>query len=261
MKTAFAGSRPWVAAVVVALGLAALYAGALRAPFLNDDFLFLEEARSRGLLESLSDLGALGNYYRPLSRQVYFEALAPIGGGLSVVFHAFNFALFLGSLALLADFLRLKLPPAGVLAGVLYYALIPFQRVNLMWISCSQDLLALTGSLGALALFRRSRMLSALICFGAAVASKESALALPVALLCWDRLIERREWRDALRRVAPFAAVAFVWVLVSMLMRARHAAAAPLDLSLPAFAAGFVHLAQSLLGIDHPSGWWQSMGE
>ena len=101
----------------------------------------------------------------------------------------------------------------------------------------SKDLLALTGCLGALALFRRSRMVPALICFGAAVASKESALPLPVALLFWDRWLERREWRDAARRAAPFAAVAFVWVLVSMLMRARHAAAAPLDLSLPALAA------------------------
>ncbi len=259
MKTALAGPRHWATVLLVALGLVALYAGAVRAPFLNDDYLFLEEARSRGLASSLSDLGPLGNYYRPLSRQIYFAALAPIAGGHPAVFHAFNFALFLGALALLADLLRSALPRSGVLAGVLYFALIPFQRVNLMWISCSQDLLALAGSLGAFALFRRGRMIAALACFAAALASKESALALPAALVAWDRWIDRRAWPETLRRVTPFGVAALVWVVVSLVMRARHAAAAPLDLSLPAFAAAFAHSVQSLLGLDHPAGWMSSL--
>jgi len=59
------------------------------------------------------------------------------------VFHAANFALFLAALALLFDLLASLLPRPGAFAGTLYFALLPLQRVNLTWISCSQDLLAL----------------------------------------------------------------------------------------------------------------------
>jgi hypothetical protein len=240
-------------------GLTALYAGALGMPFLNDDYLFLEEARSRPLAASLSDLGPLGNYYRPLSRQIYFEVLTPLAGGDPRVFHVFNFALFLMALALLGDLLRSRLPVPGVFAGVLAFALMPFQRVNLMWISCSQDLLALVGTLAAVALYRRDRWRLALVAFAAAVASKESALPLPIALVAWDLSIGGRPWPVALRRAAPFAVVAIAWMVVILGMRATHAAAAPLDFSLSAFAAAFAHLGQSLLGIDHPAGWFAAM--
>jgi hypothetical protein len=240
-------------------GLTALYAGALGMPFLNDDYLFLEEARTRPLAASLSDLGPLSNYYRPLSRQIYFEVLTPLAGSDPRVFHAFNFALFLMALALLGDLLRSRLPVPGVFAGVLAFALMPFQRVNLMWISCSQDLLALVGTLAAVALNRRDRWRFALVAFAAAVASKESALPLPIALVAWDLSIGGRPWPVALRRAAPFAVVAIAWMVVILGMRATHAAAAPLDFSLSAFAAAFAHLGQSLLGFDHPAGWFAAM--
>src|SRR5213592_815239 len=170
----------WVAGVLVLLGLFALYADTLRAGFLYDDYLFLEQARSAPLLESLTRAGAIGNYYRPLSRQIYFAVLAPLAGGRPEVFHAANLALFLASLALLFDLLLVLLPLPGAVAGTLYFALLPLQRVNLLWISCSQDLLVLTLSLGTLALFRRGRAALALVTALGALASKEVALALPI---------------------------------------------------------------------------------
>src|SRR5437867_13356659 len=122
-----------------------LYAGPLGTRFLNDDYLFLEEARTRPLGDTLTRLGALGNYYRPLSRQIYFHLLAPVAGGLPLVFHLVNGALFLAALALLADLLLALLPPAGALAGTITFALLPLQRVILTWVSCSQVLMALVG--------------------------------------------------------------------------------------------------------------------
>ena len=244
-------------ALALLLGLAALawiYWDAIRTPFLNDDYVFLEQARTVALGRSLVDLGALGNYYRPLSRQIYFALLTPIAGGHPLVFHLVNAALFLGSLALVWDLLRAFLPRAGAFAGTLYFALLPLQRVNLMWVSCSQDLLALTGTLGAFALWRRQRMAPALLCFGAALASKEAALPFPLVLIAWDRLQAGPPWPRVLRRAAPFAALALVWVAISMAMRARHPAAAPLDFSPVAFLAGYVHMVQSMLGLDHLDG-------
>ena len=146
----------WTVALL-APGLVAAYLAALRTRFLSDDYVFLEQARSHRLFDWLFRLDALGNYWRPLSRQVYFEALSPIAGGSPLVFHVANFAIFLASLTLVADLLAACFTWPGVVAGVLYFALLPMQRVNLIWISCSQDLLAVSCSLAAVAFWRRDR--------------------------------------------------------------------------------------------------------
>lgn len=246
------------------IGLGALYADALQTGFLNDDFLFLEEARSRPLIESLSGVGALGNYFRPLSRQLYFAALAPIADGAPWVFHAFNALLFAAALALLVDLLRALLPFNGVMAGALYFAILPLQRVNLIWISCSQDLLALMFALTALALFRRGRDGWACVATVAALASKEIAFLLPAALAAWawwfgapDASGARVRPRPAAlaRRMAPFAMIGVLWACVVLVQRARHpVSAAELHFEPGHFLAALAHGIQSLLGLEHPPG-------
>lgn len=245
----------WPAPVLAALSLLALYAGALRCGFLNDDYLFLEEARTRSLFESLTRLGALGNFYRPLSRQIYFALLTPVAGGNPLAFHLANAALWLFGLALLLDLLLALVAPAAAIAGVLYFALLPFQRVNLTWISCSQDLLALVASLSAVALYRRGHRGRAALATLAAVASKEVALPLPFVLAAWDHWIARGTPRAILARLWPSAAVVGAWCVVLVVVRAQNPeAAAFLRFGPGDFGAGLAHGAQSLLGLDHPGG-------
>ena len=248
--------RPWwPAALLALLGLLALYERPLRTGFLNDDYLFLEQARTRPLLESLTSLGALGNYYRPVSRQLYFAALTPLAGDSPALFHTVNMALFLAALVLLADLLVAIAGPTGVLIGLAYVALLPFQRVNLTWVSCSQDLLALGFTLAALAAFRRRLDPLAAVLYLLATFSKESALPLPLALLAWSLWVERERAQLALRRLAPCAAATLVWVAATLLMRAQNPfARAPLTWDLAHFAAGLVHGAQSMLGLEAPGG-------
>ena len=246
---------PWAAALVGTAALAALYAAPLATGFLNDDLFFLEDARRRPLTEALGGLDVLGNYYRPLSRQIYFAVLGSAGGGLPWLFHAFNFATFLGALALLADALRALLPRAGVMAGVLFFAVLPFQRVNLTWISCSQDLLALLFALAALALHRRDRAGPAVLCYVLAMAGKESAWPLPLALVAWDVLGSGHAPRAALRRARPYAIAAAAWIALATAMRSAHPDSdrflrfEPLQ-----FIAAYVHMLQAFLGLDHPAG-------
>src|SRR5207244_12025536 len=127
------------------------------------------------------------------------------------------------ALALLFDLLLAFLPAAAALAGLLYFAVVPFQRVNLTWVSCSQDLLALLFALAALALFRRRRDGWAVLAYLLAVFSKESALPLPLMLalwLRWETPVAQRA--DARRRLVPFVAVTILWAAVESIMRARH---------------------------------------
>lgn len=251
--TSARSDRPWPTLLLALAGLTLLYAGPLGARFLNDDYLFLEQARSQSLARSLTELGALGNYYRPLSRQIYFAVLTPIAAGHPVVFHAFNYALFLGALALLADLLLAVLTPAGAAAGVMYFALLPMQRVLLTWVSCSQDLLALVGVLATLALYRRGQRGWALLPCAAALASKEAALPVAVGLVTWDTLVGRRTLADSVRRAWPIGLLALAWAAIALAMRGQRAAA-PLHFDASAFAAAYAHLAQSLVGLEHPGG-------
>jgi len=203
----------WAFPGLVLTGIVALYANTLSAGFINDDYLFLEQTRRYGLWGSLWNGSGLANFFRPLSREVWFGILAPISGGEPFAFHAAQIALFVLALALLADLVSVLVPKRdaaplvapAVLAGVTWYALLPFQRVNLTWVSCSQDLIALVLVLASMAWFRRGRLVPALLAYAAATLAKETALALPIALFVWAWRVERAEPRAALRRVAPFA--------------------------------------------------------
>ena len=248
--------RPtWQALVLLALGLGALYFGALSAGFLNDDHLFLEEARTRTLTEAWSAPQGLANFFRPLSRQVWFGLLTPVAGGHALVFHLANLAVFLAALALLVDLLLLWVPLSAALAGVLWFALLPLQRVNLTWISCSQDLLALAFVLATLAFHRRGRDRLAWLMYLAAVLSKESALPLPALLFLWDWRVERRPLGSALRRVLIYLIPLLLWVAGETRLRAAGGAvAARLQFGATELAANLLHTTLSLLGIEYPSG-------
>jgi hypothetical protein len=260
----------WPAILLAALGLGTLYGDALRTGFLNDDYLFLEEARSHPVTESLTRLGALGNYYRPLSRQLYFAALTPLSGGSPLVFHLVNAAAFALALALLVDLLLVILPVPGALAGALYFALLPLQRVNLIWISCGQDLFALVLTLAAIALFRRGRDRWACLAYLGALASKEVAFPLPVLLAAWAWTPRATAGAAAstpatpslVRRLTPFALTAAAWLAVVVMVRASHpSTAAFLHWAPGNFLAALVHEVQSLLGLDHPSGMARSLAD
>jgi len=251
----------WAAALVALLGLGVLYAGALRTGFLSDDYVFLEEARVQPLLHSLAGPGALGNFYRPLTRQVYFAALTPIAGGAPWVFHLANGIAFAAVLLLVADLLAALLPLSGVMAGTLYFATLPLQRVILTWVSCSQDLFAVLFVLLALALYRRGRDRGALLAYLAALASKDVAFPLPAALAAWSWIVapamdggRRRPAAQALaRRLAPFAGLAAGWMALVLALRAAHPAMITGVHFTPGhFFAAWVHGLQSLLGLEQP---------
>jgi hypothetical protein len=257
----------WLAPVLLAAGLVALYAGALGTGFVNDDYLFLEQVRRHGLVESLLQPGGLGNYFRPLSREVWFILLSPIAGGEPLVFHLAQMAVFLAALVLLADLLGALVPKRGpgpapaVLAGVLWFATLPFQRVNLAWVSCSQDLLAWTGVLGSLALHRRGRTGLAIVAYAAATLAKESALPLPALVFLWDWRIAGIAPRRALLTALGFAAAALPWAAGEIVLQQHSVSASRLVFDGTHLSASFVHMLQALAGVEHASGWLRSWAE
>src|SRR5262245_46066822 len=107
-------SGAWTLLALLA-GVVALRAGDLAAPFFADDYLFLEQVRGRSLIGALFSTDPLGNFMRPVGRQLYFWLVSRAGAESAGLFHAINLAL-LAALAFLVY--RIGRRFAGVGTGV-----------------------------------------------------------------------------------------------------------------------------------------------
>ncbi len=185
----------------------------LRAPFFADDWLFLDQVRFRSFAQVLASPDPLGNFFRPLGRQVWFWLLANLSGESPLVFHAANLLCFVAAVVLLALLgRRVAGPFAGVVAAT-YMALHYAADVPVLWVSGSQELLSLALVLAALLLFvRGQRVLAALPLF-AALLAKEVVVLAPVAALMLDDA--PGGWRVRVRRTWPLALAVLVWAGVA----------------------------------------------
>lgn len=118
---------------------------------------------------------------RPLLKLSY--ALNNSGGGLAG-FHAVNLLLHLGNVVLVLALLRRLLPaaPDAALAGTLLFALHPVNTEAVAMLSGRSVSLTSLFFLGSVLAHLRGRLLPSLLAFVAAVATRETALALPPAL-------------------------------------------------------------------------------
>ena len=76
-KTPAAPVQPALLPDFVVLGLillaaTTLHVTALTLPFFADDYLFLDQVRGHSLLQALRAPDPLGNFFRPVSRGLYF---------------------------------------------------------------------------------------------------------------------------------------------------------------------------------------------
>src|SRR5881396_3702685 len=112
-----ASGRPAFELSVAVAALVALltHVRSLGAPFFADDWLFLDQVRHRSLGELLVSPDPLGNFFRPLGRQLWFWVLAHTTGESPFAFHAANLVCLMASVVLLA-FLARRV--AGELAGI-----------------------------------------------------------------------------------------------------------------------------------------------
>ena len=178
--------------------------------WLWDDYDFLARAQTFRLSYLLPDPGAI--FYRPLSRELYFGALWRLGHDRPLLGHIANAALLAtATWLLIAVARRLVGARAGLLAG-LAFACLGASPVLVGWASGAQELIAAIFLLLALRAQISGRSLAAAIAFGAALLSKETALAAIPVLIALPWLLHQRQrpWRH----VAPFAALLIAWTVL-----------------------------------------------
>ena len=246
--------KPSFAFGVLAAAIAAVlvHMRSLGAPFFADDWLFLDQVRFRSLAQVLSSPDPLGNWFRPLGRQLWFWALAHLSGESPLVFHVANLATFVAAVVLLALLARRVAGPfAGVIAAsflALHYA----ADVPVLWVSGSQELLSLTLALAALLLHVRGQRLLAALPLFLALLAKEVVVLAPLAAIALDDA--PGGWRARVRRAWPLALAVLAWLALAAWATSRRGTAGaglaltPLGpLAVPAL------LLRVALGLEWPS--------
>jgi hypothetical protein len=230
--------------LVLAAGVALRFP-VLRYTFFADDHLFLDQVRGTSLLTAWSVDDPLRNYWRPLSRQLYFWLVSRLGES-PLVAHVLNAALFLGVVVLVWILGRRLAGERGALVAAGIVALHEAADVPVLWASGSQDLLAILGALGALCLAQRGRLPWASAAFVAGLLSKETVAVTP-AIALW-MLRERGEaWSASLRRVLPLFLVLIGWFPVWLWMMSGGTREG-LRFGVESIPAAVAHLPQVFLG-------------
>ena len=244
---------PWAASLALVLAAAVVVQfGALRAAFFADDFLFLDQVRFRSLPAVLAAPDPIANFFRPVSRQLWFWLLAGASRESPAAFHAANLVLFLVILTLLFALVRRTLGPRPALVGVTLLAVHHAADVPLLWACGSQDLLAVTGALAAILLFVKDRRWTASLALFAALLSKESVAVTPVIAALVARRADE-SWRRTATRAWPLFATLAAWAALWMLTLGRRPALAhEVHLSAAALPAAFAHLLQAAVGLEWP---------
>ena len=200
----------------------------------KDDFLFLDLARQLSFSETWGFRDAIGNAYRPLTRNVYFWMGREIAGHNPVPYHVFNLAVALSGLLLCFVVFRhliagaeeggrrRKAPQSTggafaaegpALLGTFLFAAHPAAATPLTWVCGIQDLLAVALVLAAAYAHLTRRRILYTLCFMGAVLSKEPAVFLPGILWFYDRVVlGERPGIAARRQLIPLVFVAF-WLV------------------------------------------------
>jgi len=244
----------WQTLALILAGGFILHVSALTAPFFADDYVFLDHVRFQSFTKTLFSPDPLGNFFRPVGRQVYFWLNAHIGNESPIFFHSVNMCLFLLSLALLF-FIARRL--AGQMAGVIAAGVLALHYasdVPILWASGSQDLLALAGALAAIQLFLVRRPVLSAVAFLTALLCKETVVVTPLVAMLLSRT-ETHSWKKAGLRALPLFVVLIPWAILWLSFGSQEVApGVQLTLSAGGFAAAFVQLARVTLGLEWPTG-------
>jgi hypothetical protein len=188
----------WLPAIFILGGLAT-YSEILGSFFVSDDFAHIYRAIEHGLFSAF--LRRCSFFYRPMVTLSLFIdykmwGLNPVGYHLiNIILHSLNsFLVFLTCLLLLKDVLLRKDNEFRIaLCAAFLFLVIPSHAEAVTWISDRGDLLAaffaLTSFLAYLFYKQHSKflyLLASLFSYVCALFTKESAVAVPLIILCYE---------------------------------------------------------------------------
>ena len=225
-----------------------IHGSALSHPLFADDYLFFDRVRYRGFLDALAQPDPLGNFWRPLTRQVYFWVVARAFAESAAVMHVINMASLIAIVSLLFALVRRWAGSQAAWTAGLLVAVAAAWDVPVVWGSGTQDLFAILFALVALHLADRGHHVAGALLYWTALLCKEVVVLLPVLVVlgAWMRT---RSATRAWHAFGPYAAAAILWA-IPWVARMRASPNAP---GVPAWSDGIaaiLHLPQVVFGIE-----------
>jgi hypothetical protein len=259
------------------------YLWVLNVAWINDDFLFMERARVSSFLGNANAEDAIGNAYRPLSRNFYFWIARRAFGTKPFGFHVVSLLVAMASLVLFFFVLRrlfglarddLSAGDGPAFVGTLLFAAHPVAATPIAWACGMQDLMCVgLASAAFLAYLSGQRVLYPLLVI-AAVLSKEAAVTLPVAVWTYDVAVRRENWKKALVAQAPALTLLAIWAVanpwlpwasrgsqVHSVVRGRASLLGRHDPTTMWLAVRSLFLAVPPLEFVWPFGWAETLGQ
>jgi hypothetical protein len=245
---------PLAVFALIAAAIVVLQIPGLPRTFFADDFLFLDQVRSRTLFESLQVADPLSNFYRPVSRQIYFWILSTFTNESGLAFHVSNLFFFV---VLVGVFYLVARRLAGTVAatiGTAFLALHYSGDVPVRWACGSQELLSVGGALAALYFHLGGRRFVAAGFLAVAALSKEIVLLTPLIAAIADRRPGESIVSSA-RRAWPLGIGVAVWAGVWLLApHTRQAAGTEVEFHPWGPVSTYLHLFQVFLGVEARQG-------
>lgn len=213
--------RPALACVAVALATIVPYLPTVPNYFLGDDFGLVWAFHNQAPLNFLSlfvrswDAGVYGDVpdeIRPLVALTY-QLDFFLGAGSPVTFHISNIAYHVVNALLVLALARVvaRLSWSGATLSSAVFAVMPIHAETVAWISGRADTiptLFYLGSLLGFAVWRRSTAplayTAALACCFLALFSKQNAITLPLMIVAYDLVLERRWPRRTWSYLCPY---------------------------------------------------------
>ena len=227
-----------------------LYAPALGTAFFADDYLFLDQVRQKSLAAALATPDPLSNFYRPISRQLYFWTVAGTSGESARVFHIVGLAWFAVLLVLLFGLARRIAGSYAATIATVFVALHYTADVPIRWACGSQELLSVSGALAAVWLYLSGRRGLAAVAMAFAALSKEIVLLTPLIAVVADRR-PGEPWLGSAKRAWPLGIGVAVWAAVWVFApHTRQGAGTEIEFNLWSPIATYIHLVQVMFGVE-----------
>jgi hypothetical protein len=211
----------FAALLLLGVFLLSQYGYALRVPFINDDYIFLDKTRAASFAELWEPRRLAFHWYRPWSRELHYWSLQKLFGVRELPFHLASWALALATLAAYFALARRLAGGAGAAVATAGVAALAAWGVPLLWIAGVQDLWLLLFALAFVHAVARRARLRALACLLLALLSKESALVLPAIAAAYGLAVERRGIGEALRSTWPQWLLAGAWAALHPVLGGR----------------------------------------
>ncbi|HSP90047.1 MAG TPA: hypothetical protein VLN08_04040 [Vicinamibacterales bacterium] len=222
-----AGVATAAALVLLVLAILLAYVPAVLAGlgFVSDDFMILQRLSDAGGLRGAAAFfgQSFYDYYRPLGF-VSFAADWTLWGSWPAGYHATSILLHLVNTILVFLLARRLLGADASAVAAAVFGLHVVNQEAVFWASARFDLLATAGALGTLLLLGSRltwRHAAAALLYLAALLSKESVVALPVAAGAYVWLVRRDRPSELARVFAWLGAAGVIYVLC------RHASGLP----------------------------------